>query len=79
MGRVELNEENVENVVGGAFNFYYDAQGVKSCFVDGVGDFSCTVEATDRLSALKLQHKRDRWTAQQYVDVLVDEGLFFSK
>jgi len=78
MARIELNEQNLEDVVGGAFNFYYDPNnnGARSCYVDNVGNFTCTAEARDRLTALKLEHKKDHWSAQQYVNVLVNEGYF---
>lgn len=79
MARVELNDQDLEDVVGGAFNWYYDPNGIRSCFVDGVGDFVCNAESRDRYTALKLQHKKDRWSAQQYVDVLVSEGLLWRK
>lgn len=78
MARIELNEQNLEDVVGGAFNFSYTDQGAQSCYVDGVGEFHCNSQARDRLTALKLQHKKDRWSAQQYVDVLLAEHLFWN-
>ena len=74
--RIQLNDQDVEKVVGGAFNWYYDEQGARYCWVDGVGDFSVILEAKDRYAALKLAHKLDGWTAQMYVDVLVQEGYF---
>ena len=76
--RIQLSEEDIENVVGGAFNFFYNDQGAYACYVDGVGRFECNSQARDRLTALKLQHKKDRWTAQQYVDVLIAEGVFWN-
>ncbi|MBR4235952.1 MAG: hypothetical protein IKR85_07810 [Clostridia bacterium] len=76
MARVELNEQDMEEVVGGAFHWSYDSQGAKKCHVDGVGDFSVTTTAKDRYIALKLEHKLDGWTGADYVNVLVEEGYF---
>lgn len=75
--RVELNELDVEDIVGGSYNFYYDAQGARRCDVDNVGDFACDAEARDRLTALKLLHRGQGWTAQMYVDQLINEGHFW--
>ena len=76
--RIQLSEEELEDVVGGAFNFYYNDDGAYACYVDGIGRFQCNSRARDRYTALKLQHKKDRWTAQQYIDALVSEGLFWN-
>ena len=76
--RVQLNNDDVEQVVGGAYNFYYDNDGAYCCYVDGIGNFKVKAEARDRLTALKLLHKQDRWTAAQYVDALVSEGMFYN-
>ena len=75
--RIQLNEQEMDDVVGGAYNFYYDAQGAKRCDVDNVGDYRCDSEARDRLTALKLLHRGQGWTAQMYVDELVKEGHFW--
>ncbi len=75
--RVELKEQDLENVVGGAFNFYYDANGAKRCDVDNVGDYACSADARDRLTALKIQHRADRWSAAQYTEALINEGYFW--
>lgn len=37
MARVELNEQDMEEVVGGAFHFQYNSKGQYVCKVDGVG------------------------------------------
>lgn len=77
MTRVELKEHDIEQVVGGAFNWYYDSQGAKHCKVDGVGTYNVTATAQDRWLALMLEHKLDGWTAADFVNVLVSEGQFF--
>ena len=75
--RIELNEQDMANVVGGAYNFYYDLNGARRCDVDNVGDFACDAEASDRLTALKLLHRGQGWNAQMYVDQLLQEGHFW--
>lgn len=75
--RKELNSQDLEMIVGGAFNWYYDEDGARHCSVDGVGDYKVTSSAKDRYTALKLQHKHDGWHASDYVDVLVSEGYFY--
>ena len=77
MARVELNEQDMGSIVGGAFNWYYDREGAAHCRVDGVGDFYVTAAAKDRYAALKLEHKLDGWKGADYVAVLTSEGYFF--
>ena len=77
MARKELKEQDIEKVVGGAFNWYYDRDGAARCRVDGVGDYNVTHTAKDRYAALKLEHKLDGWKGADYVAVLVDEGYFY--
>ena len=43
--RVQLNEEQVEKVVGGAFNFYTNKKGQQRCVVDDVGTYYVTPNA----------------------------------
>lgn len=76
MARIELNEQNLEDVVGGAFNWFYDKEGSYRCRVDGVGEFTVTATAKDRYHALKLEHKLDGWKGADYAAVLVQEGVF---
>ena len=42
--RVQLNEKEMEQIVGGAFNFY-TKDGQQKCYVDGIGTFYCSSEA----------------------------------
>lgn len=37
--RVQLDEKQMENVVGGAFNFYTNSKGLQKCVVDNVGTY----------------------------------------
>ena len=84
MARIELNEQNLEDVVGGAFNWCVGDDGMTTeCRVDqkGVvlGEFTCEPGAKARYNALKLEHKLDGWSCAQYLEVLVNEGLFHRK
>ncbi len=37
--RMQLNDDMLDEVVGGAFNFYTNSKGQKKCVVDGVGTY----------------------------------------
>lgn len=80
MARIELNEQNLDDVVGGAFSWSVSNGGMTKCRVSekGVvlGNFNCTDGAKSRFNALKLEHKLDNWTCSQYLDVLIAEGYF---
>jgi len=77
VARVELNEQNLEDVVGGNFNWYTKkATGKQMCLVTGVGNYYVSSSAESRYNSLRLQHKHDNWTEAQYVDVLLAEGKF---
>ena len=39
MARMELNEQDLEGIVGGAFNFWYNSKDEYVCKVDNVGSF----------------------------------------
>jgi len=56
MARVELNEENLENVVGGAFRFRYDANGNFLCKVDGIGIFNAKESAVFQINKYDIEH-----------------------
>ena len=43
--RVQLNDEMMDQVNGGAFNFYAK-DGKNQCYVDGVGTFYCSDSAS---------------------------------
>ncbi len=44
--RMQLNDEQVEQVTGGAFNFYTSKEGQRLVYVDGVGTFNCNDSAS---------------------------------
>lgn len=44
--RVQLNDDQLDMVTGGAFNFYAGKDGQKQVYVDGVGTFNCSDAAS---------------------------------
>ena len=73
--RVELNAENLESIVGGAFNYYYNDDGTMTCHVDNVGTYNCSSSAKDMISVYILQH--DTCTLDEVVNYAVSQGLFW--
>ena len=75
MARVELNEQNLENVVGGAFH-YIQRNGQTICIVDNVGNYYASPTAFAQISA----HASDTsLTAQEVVDWAVANGYLSKK
>lgn len=52
--RIQINEEDIEQVVGGAFNFFTSKKtGEMKCYVDGIGTYTCpSSTAKDQLSVM---------------------------
>lgn len=74
--RIQLNDQDVTEVVGGAFN-WYKKDGARRCKVTNFGDYFVTDTAKTRYTSLKLEHKADGWTDADYAQQLIDEGEFF--
>ena len=73
--RIELDEERLDEVVGGAFNYYTNSKGQRRCYVDNIGTFYVTADAFGAVAA----HASDvTLTAQQVVDWAVSNGYFSS-
>jgi len=71
--RIELDEERLDEVVGGAFNYYTTKKGTRKCQVDGVGTYYCTADAFGAVAA----HASDTsLTAQQVVSWALSHGYF---
>lgn len=75
--RIELKEQDLEKIVGGSYNFYYEDDGQMWCKVDGVGKYQCSADAMARLTKLKLEHKGEGLKAYDYVQMLIQEGKFW--
>lgn len=76
MAREEINEQQLEDVVGGNFNWWKTSTGVRKCKVTGLGTFICTVDAKDTFAWLKAAHQGEGWTEQDYVNALLASGDF---
>lgn len=73
MARVELKEERLDEVVGGAFNYYTNKAGQKKCVVDGVGTYYCSETAFENVAAYAADITL---TAQQVTDWALANGYF---
>ena len=76
MVRVELKEQEVEQVVGGHFNWYREDDGTRMCYVTDIGHFVATAEAKDTFAWLKMEHRGQGWTDGDYVNALISAGVF---
>ena len=77
MARVELNNQELEEVVGGNFNWYKErGTYLAMCYVTDIGDFYVSPSAKSRYNVLMLEHKFDGWTEQDYVNALLSENEF---
>lgn len=68
--RVELNEQELEGVVGGAFH-YYQKNGYNVCRVDDVGVYYASADAFGKIAAYAADTSK---TAQQVVNWAVSNG-----
>lgn len=73
---LELNEQDLELVIGGAFTYNTEADGTMTCRVDHVGTFYCTDNAKDKISAYILTHKNA--TLQDVVDYALENKYFWN-
>lgn len=77
MARVELNDKQVDEVVGGSFNWWREEDGTRKCYVTGTGGtYICTADAKDTFAWLKAEHRGEGWTEAQYVQALIQAGDF---
>lgn len=75
--RIELNEQELDDIVGGSFNWYNErGTTLKRCRVTGVGTFYVTSTAKARYNVLMLEHKGEGWTEQDVANKLLAEGEF---
>ena len=71
--RIELNEMELEEVVGGKFTYYEDADGQYKCHVDDVGTFKATYSAKRTITQLYLKNK-DK-TPAELVQLAISAGV----
>lgn len=73
--RIELNEQALESVVGGAFRYSTKPDGSMVCKVDGAGTYNCTATAKNKISVYILQH--DNCTLDDIINYATSNGLFW--
>ena len=82
MARIELNEENLDGVVGGAFyyNTYEREDGTEymTCRVDGKGTFYCTENAKKKLVTYAMKKGLATVTVDDLVNYALQNGYFWN-
>lgn len=73
--RYELNEDDLDQVIGGAFNYYTNPDDTMYCVVDGAGTYNCTENAKDKISAYIVTHRG--CTLQEVIDYALNKGYFW--
>lgn len=73
MARIAVDEERLDEVVGGAFNYYTNKQGQRKVVVDGVGTYYCTADAFGAVAAYSSDTTK---TAQQVTEWALAHGYF---
>lgn len=72
--RMELNEQDLEEVVGGAFNFYtYKKTGEYLCYVDGIGTYKAT-SSKSKTQVTKMCAQNNGLSQQELADMAVAKG-----
>ena len=72
--RIELNEQDLQDVVGGAFNFYtYKKTGEYLCYVDGIGTYKPT-SSSSRAQIVVMCAQNDGLSQQELVDLAIANG-----
>ncbi|MBR5345738.1 MAG: hypothetical protein IK127_07920 [Clostridia bacterium] len=74
MARMELDEERLDEVVGGAFNYYTNSKGQRRCYVDTTGAaYYCSADAFGAVAAYSSDTTK---TVQEIVDWALANGYF---
>ena len=71
--RVELNEQQLEDVNGGAFQFYTASDGSSRCFVDDVGDYQSIPNGF--FAYINLKNANPDANGAELFDLCVAEGI----
>ncbi len=74
--RIELNEQELDQVVGGAFHYNYAEDGSMTCRVDGADTYHCTANAKDQISAYIITHKG--CTLNDVINYATQNGYFWN-
>lgn len=75
--RFELDEERLDEVVGGAFNYYTNSKGQRRCYVDGLN--ATYYVSADAFGAVAAYSSDTTLTSKQVVDWAIANGYFSTK
>ena len=78
--RVELNGQELEQVVGGAFHYNSNSDGTMSCRVDGYGSYpggtyNCSATAKNMISVYILKNNPE--SLEDIINYALQAGLFW--
>ena len=74
MARIELNEQDLGEVVGGAFNFYTRrSTGEYLCYVDGIGTYQPT-SVNSKTEIVKMCAQNNGASQQELVNMAIANG-----
>ena len=73
--RIQLNETEMEGIVGGAFHFQYNSKGQYACKVDGIGTFYADENAKRKINKYDVQ--MGGLSTKELVDWAVSQGLLW--
>lgn len=76
MAREMINEERLDEVSGGAFNYYTNKAGQRKCVVDDVGTYYVSADAFGAVAAYSSDVSK---TAQEVVQWALANGYFSTK
>jgi len=74
--RMELNEQDLDLVVGGAFHYNTAEDGSMTCRVDNGGTYHCTSNAKNKISVYVVQHKG--CSLQDVINYALQNGYFWN-
>jgi len=76
MARIELNEQNLDDVVGGAFIFYTNKEtGEQLCYAEGIGVYKPTSSSSKRdLSIMCARAENNGKSQQELLDMAIANG-----
>ena len=73
MAREFIDEERLDEVVGGAFNYYTNSAGQRKCYVDDIGTYYVSADAFGAVAAYSSDTSK---SAQDVVNWAVSNGYF---
>ena len=73
--RKQLNEESLEEIVGGSFTFYTDQQGNPRCYVDNYGKYNTSADGFFKY--IDMRNAQPGLTENEYVQIALNTGLIW--